>query len=144
MIKLPDVTSIYVIICFTIVYAILKRYLFGPLGAILDERDHEEKEAAALHAETLARLQEAMSEAEQKLSLARREALKTRESLRAEGRGRLEARLAEASAAAAATIESASHRIQRLSEGLSGLLGERAASLARDLAEKILGRKLAA
>ncbi|MGE5276788.1 MAG: ATP synthase F0 subunit B [Acidobacteriota bacterium] len=144
MIKLPDVTSLYVIICFTIAYAILKRYLFGPLGAILDERDREEKEAAALHAETLARLQKAMTEAEQKLSLARREALKTRESLRAEGRSRLEARLAEASAAAAASIETASGRIQRIAGQLGDLIGDRARSLARDLAEKILGRKLAA
>lgn len=144
MIKLPDVTAIYVIICFTIAYAILKRYLFGPLGAILDERDREEREAAALHADTLVRLQKAMAEAEEGLSLARREALKMRENLRAEGRSRLEARLAEATAAAAASVESASHQIQELSRGLGGSLRVGSETLARVLAEKVLGRKLAA
>jgi F-type H+-transporting ATPase subunit b len=144
MIRLPDVTTIYVILCFVIAYAILKRYLFGPLGAILDARDREEKEAAALHAETLARLQKALSEAERTLSEARREALKMREQLRAEGSSRLEARLAEASAAAAAAVESASRRIEKTAGELGGLLRDRAQTLARELAEKILGRKLAA
>ncbi len=144
MIKLPDVTSLYVIICFTIAYAILKRYLFVPLGGILDERDREAREAAALHAESLGRLQKALSEAEQSLSLARREALKTREQLRGEGRSRLEARLAEASTAASAAIDSASRQIQEQSRELSRQLPEKSESLARTLAEKILGRTLAA
>jgi F-type H+-transporting ATPase subunit b len=144
MIRLPDVTTIYVIICFTIAYAILKRYLFAPLGTILDERDREEKEAEALHAENLDRLQKALAEAERSLSLARSEALKTREELRGQGRSRLEARLAEASAAAAAAIESASRQIQEQSRELSRQLPERSQSLARTLAEKILGRTLAA
>jgi F0F1-type ATP synthase membrane subunit b/b' len=144
MIKLPDVTSLYVIICFAIVYAILKRYLFVPLGAILDERERESNEASALHAESLARLQQALAQAEQSLSLARREALKTREQLRGEGRSRLEAKLAEASAAAVAAIVGASRQIQEQSRELSRLLPEKSESLARTLAEKILGRKLAA
>ncbi len=144
MIRLPDVTMIYVILCFAIAYAILKRYLFVPLGAILDARDQEEKEAAALHADTLARLQKALSEAERTLSEARREALKMRERLRAEGASRLEARLAEATAAAAAAVESANRRIEKTGGELAGLLGDRARTLARELAEKILGRKLAA
>ena len=50
MIKLPDVTTLYVILCFALTYAILKRYLFVPLGAILDQRDREVKEAETLHA----------------------------------------------------------------------------------------------
>jgi F-type H+-transporting ATPase subunit b len=144
MIKLPDVTVIYVIICFTIAYAILKRYLFSPLGEILDQRDREEREAAELHAENLGRLQKALAEAEQGLSLARREALKTREELRGEGRARLEALLSEASAAATASIESASQEIQEQVREFSKQLPETAGGLARTLAEKILGRKLAA
>jgi F-type H+-transporting ATPase subunit b len=144
MIKLPDVTVIYVLICFAIAYAILKRYLFLPLGEILDQRDREEREAAQLHAETLGRLQKALAEAEQSLSLARREGLKAREDLRGEGRARLEALLAEASAAAAASIESASRQIQERSSELSRELPRESEGLARTLAEKILGRKLAA
>ena len=144
MIKLPDVTVIYVLLCFTIAYAILKRYLFSPLGDILDQRDQEEREAEKLHAENLGRLQKALAEAEQGLSLARREALKAREELRGQGRARLEALLAEASAAANAAIGRASQEIEEQSSRLSQELPEKSEGLARSLAEKILGRKLAA
>jgi F0F1-type ATP synthase membrane subunit b/b' len=97
MIRLPDVTTLYVILAFAITYVILKRYLFGPLGAILDERERDERQAEALHAESLARLQRAMAEAEQGLAQARREGLKTREELRGQGPGaaRSEARRSE-------------------------------------------------
>jgi F0F1-type ATP synthase membrane subunit b/b' len=144
MIKLPDVTVIYVLICFTIAYAILKRYLFSPLGGILDQREREEREAARLHTENLGRLQKALAEAEQGLSLARREALKAREELRGEGRSRLEALLSQASAAATASIEGASREIEEKSQKLSRELPEQSEGLARTLAEKILGRKLVA
>src|SRR5262245_6836394 len=144
MIRLPDVTTLYVLLCFAITYVILKRYLFVPLGAILDERERDEKQAEALHADSLARLQKAMAEAELGLAQARREALKTREELRGQGRERLEAKLAEASAAAASAIAEASREIERQSADLSRELPERSKSLAQILAEKILGRKLAA
>lgn len=144
MIKLPDVTMIYVVISFLIAYAILKRYLFVPLGTILDERERESREAESIHAETRAKLEKAMAEAEDSLAAARREALKAREDLRAQGHAQLEKRLAEATAAAAASVESASREIEKREHELSGQLGEGAKGLARTLAEKILGRALAA
>lgn len=144
MIKLPDVTVLYVIFCFGIAYAILKRFLFAPLGAILDARDREEREADALQNEAHARLQKALTEAEQTLSEARREALKVRENLRAEGQSRLDARLSEAGAAAAAAVASASERLKAEADALQAQLREQSQGFARTLAEKVLGRKLAA
>jgi F0F1-type ATP synthase membrane subunit b/b' len=144
MIKPPDVTTLYVLVCFAITYVILKKFLFVPLGAILDERERDEQEAAALHAESLARMQKAMTEAEQTLALARREALKSREELRGQGRARLEALLAEASAAAAAAVAEAARQIETRSKELSRELPEKSRDLAVGLAEKILGRKVAA
>ncbi|HEY7112932.1 MAG TPA: hypothetical protein VIA45_08365 [Thermoanaerobaculia bacterium] len=144
MIKLPDVTMIYVVISFLIAYAILKRCLFVPLGAILDERERESREAESIHAETRAKLEKALAEAEESLAAARREALKAREQMRAEGQAQLEKRLSDATAAAAAAVENASREIEKRERELSGQLGEGAKSLARTLAEKILGRTLAA
>jgi len=144
MIKLPDVTTIYVVISFLISYAILKRYLFVPLGTILDERERESQEAESIHAQTRARLDKALSDAEESLAGARREALKAREQLRAEGHAHLEKRLAEATEAAASAVESASREIAKREQELSGQLGEGAKGLARTLAEKVLGRTLAA
>jgi F-type H+-transporting ATPase subunit b len=144
MIKPPDVTTLYVLICFAITYVILKKFLFVPLGTILDERERDEKEAAALHAEGLAKMQKAMTEAEQTLATARREALKAREELRGQGRAKLEALLAEAGADAAAAIADAARQIDTREKELSQELPEKSRGLAVVLAEKILGRKIAA
>lgn len=144
MIKAPDVTLLYVIFAFLVSYFILKRFLFAPLSAILEARETEEKSAAKLHAESLEAMARAIADAEAKLSLARREALKDRESLRGEGRERLEKALAEARAAATSQIERASLEIGEEARHRAAELPERALSLARTLAEKVLGRKLAA
>ena len=144
MIKAPDVTLLYVIFAFLIAYAILKKYLFLPLGGILEARETEEGTAARVHAESLQRLSEAVAHAEQELARARREALKEREALRAEGRAHLEKKLGEASLAARALIESAGSEISAEAGRASAELPGRIERLARALVEKVLGRKLAA
>ena len=46
MIKAPDVTLLYVVLAFVVAYAILKKFLFGPLAAILEARQSEEQTSA--------------------------------------------------------------------------------------------------
>jgi F-type H+-transporting ATPase subunit b len=144
MIKAPDVTLLYVIVCFVIAYAILKVWLFRPLAAILDEREQEEKAAARIQAESVAELQKTVRHIDEELSRARREALRERETMRAEGRAELERRLASARSAAAASLESGRRGIEEDAQRSSAELPSRAIGLARLLAEKVLGRKLAA
>lgn len=144
MIKAPDVTLIYVIVSFVIAYAILKKWLFTPLGAILDQREEEAATAARIHTESVAELQKTVAYIEQELSRARREALREREAMRAEGRAELERRLALAREAAAASLDSARRRIDEDAQRSSAELPSRAVVLTRMLAEKVLGRKLAA
>jgi F-type H+-transporting ATPase subunit b len=144
MIKLPDITMVYVIVAFAVSWAILKKYLFDPLSAILDAREQDEKTAAKMYAESLEGLSRTMTHAEQELSRARREALRQRETLRAEGRTVLEQRIAEAQAAAQAAIDQASREIEAEAQRLAQNLPGEARGLARELAERILGRKLAA
>lgn len=144
MIKAPDVTLIYVVVSFVIAYAILRKTLFGPVGRILDEREQEEKRAAKAHAESLAGLEKAIAEAERQLAAARREALRERETLRAQGRAHLDRKLGEARAAASASVDAARRQISAEAQRSSAELPQKATGLARVLAEKILGRKLAA
>jgi F-type H+-transporting ATPase subunit b len=144
MIKAPDVTLLYVIFAFLIAYAILKKFLFLPLSAILEARESEEKTAARVHAESLQGLSDAIAHIEQELARARREALKERETLRSEGRTHLEKKLAEARAAATATLERASAEIASQTRSSSEELPRQIQLLARALAEKVLGRRLAA
>jgi F-type H+-transporting ATPase subunit b len=144
MIGLPNVTSLYVLLAFGISYWILKRYLLRPLSAILDAREREEKAAEDAYAESLARLERAVAAGEEKLAAARREALKTREELRAQGLAVLEEKLAKARAEATEAISRGSREIEAKEAEVSKTLPERVSQLARELAEKVLGRKLAA
>ncbi len=93
MIGLPNVTSLYVILAFGISYWILKRYLFVPLSAILEARESEERTAEEAYAESVKRLERAVAAGEDKLGSARRDSLRTREDLRAQGLAALEKRL---------------------------------------------------
>lgn len=139
-----NVTLLYVFVAFPIAYAILKRYLIAPLVEILEDRDRDEATAARVHAESLRELQKTIALAEHELARARHEALRQREALRAEGRGHWERRLDEAQAASRSSIDRASREIEALAAASSADLPVRARNLARELAEKILGRKLAA
>jgi F-type H+-transporting ATPase subunit b len=143
MLKL-DVTLLYVFIAFPIAYAILKRFLFLPLAAILQEREQDEQTAARVHAESLQELAKTIAWVERELSRARQEALKEREALRSEGRAHWERKLAEAQAAAQASIERANREIETHADRTCAELPARIRELARELAQKILGRRLAA
>jgi F-type H+-transporting ATPase subunit b len=144
MIKAPDVTLLYVMFAFVVSYALLKRFLFVPLGAILERRENEEQVATRLHAESVRELERTVAEAEARLALARREALKERETLRAAGLARFEERLGEARTDASSSVEGASRGIADQVRTAAAELPEKARALAFELAEKILGRKLAA
>ena len=144
MIKVPDVTLLYVLFAFVVAYAILRKFLFLPLGAILEERANEEATAARVHAESLERLKAEVARAEAELSRARVEALKVREALRAEGRTHLDKKLEQARASAAEVLEHANREIAGQAERSSAELPSRVRQLANVLAEKVLGRKLAA
>jgi F-type H+-transporting ATPase subunit b len=144
MIKAPDVTLLYVMFAFIVSYAVLKRFLFRPLGAILEEREQEERTAARIHDEGLRGLERAVAEGEARLALARREALKEREALRAQGLTRFEQLLDQAREKASASVDAASRTIETEAARAASELPARARALAVELAEKILGRKLAA
>ena len=144
MIGPPDVTSLYAILAFGISYWILKRYLFAPLSAILEARENEERAAEEAYAESVKHLERAVAAGEEKLASARRESLRTREDLRSQGIAVLDKRLAEARAEATDAIARGSGEIEAQAAETVRSLPERAAGLARELAEKVLGRKLAA
>lgn len=144
MIEAPNVTALYVFLAFGISYWILKKYLFTPLGAILDAREQDESSAEKAYEESLRQLERAVAAGEQQLSVARREALKAREDLRAAGAAELEQKLAEAQAVAHEAVERGMTEIETQASRSAQELPERSRGLARELAEKIIGRKLAA
>ncbi len=144
MIKAPDVTFLYVVLAFIACYAILKRFLFTPLLAILDQRDREARSAEKVHAESLAELDKTVTRAEADLARARGEALAVREKLRGEGRAHWDRKMEEARTAAEGAVKRGSEEIGAAAKKSAADLPRSARDLARALAEKILGRNLAA
>ncbi|HVE65773.1 MAG TPA: ATP synthase F0 subunit B [Thermoanaerobaculia bacterium] len=144
MIKAPDVTLLYVLFAFIVSYAVMKRYLFRPLGAILERREEEERAAASIRADSLRELERVVAEGEARLAAARREGLREREALRAEGLAHFEGALGEARNSATSAVEGAGREISSEAGRAAQELASRSRSLAVLLAEKILGRKLAA
>jgi len=144
MIKAPDITFVYVVVAFIASLFILKRYLFVPLSAILEEREREAASAEKVHADSLLEMQKAITRAEAELAKARGEALAVREKLRGEGHAQWERRLAEAQAASGAALDRATEEIGSAATKSAAELPRSARELARSLAEKILGRKIAA
>jgi len=112
MIKAPDVTLLYVMFAFIVSYAVLKKFLFRPLGAILEQREEEELAAARIHDESLRELERAVAEGEARLALARREALKDREALRGQGLARFEQLLDQAREKASNVLETSVEDIE--------------------------------
>jgi len=144
MIGPPNVTSLYVIVAFVASCWILNRFLFAPLTTILDARERDEREAETAYTASLAALESAVAAGEARLSDARREALRSREALRTQGLTELEQRLGDANLRAAAALARGTGEIEQQARDVARTLPDRARGLARDLAEKILGRKLAA
>ena len=139
-----DVTFLYIVVVFLLCAWVLNRFLFAPLLSILDGRRGRASAAARSHAESVEALSRAVAQAEEKLALARREALKVRESLRGEGSAELTRRLDEARAASETTVREALQQIEAAAAASAQKLPAETRTLARTLAEKILGRKLAA
>ena len=144
MIKAPDVTFLYVVLAFIASYAILKRYLFVPLLAILEHREREAASAEKVHAESLAELDKTVTRAEADLARSRGEALAIREKLRGEGRAHWERKMEETRKVAEGAVNRGSEEIGAAAKKSAADLPRSARDLARALAEKILGRNLAA
>jgi F-type H+-transporting ATPase subunit b len=144
MIQAPDFSLILVLLIFGIAYAILTKFLFRPIEQILDWREEEERSSRKVYDDTRTEFDAALTRIEESLSLARREGLKRRESLRAEGRKIFEEKLASAREESRAKIETAAAAIDAQAGRARAELPQQAQGLARDLAARILGRPVAA
>ncbi len=144
MLQAPNVSMLLILAIFFAVLWLLNRFIFRPVGAILDERERDSTTASQAYAEALAEFQAAADKIEADLSLARREALKLREERRAEGMHLRSGKIEQVKAETAEKLSGASSDLEQHSRQIAADLPARVAALAQLLAEKILGRKVAA
>jgi F-type H+-transporting ATPase subunit b len=144
MLQAPNVSMLLILAIFFAVLWLLNRFVFRPVTAILDERERDSTTASQAYAEALSEFQAAADKIEADLSLARREALKLREERRAEGMQLRSQKIEQLKSETAEKLAGASAELEEHSRGGATDLPARVAALARLLAEKILGRKVAA
>jgi F-type H+-transporting ATPase subunit b len=94
----PEIPAVIVLVA--ILYVVLKKNLFGPLGEIIEERARILDSAAESEKTTLARHEEAAQTVEEAIRKARAEAARVREEVRARAQKECDALLADARARA--------------------------------------------
>lgn len=138
-----DFSLVVQIALFLVLWSILRRVLFGPVGRLMAERErrtegtHAEarsmmEEGKELQARYDAAIANARAEGEAVRSEIREEALKARNAVVSQGRE-----------AAARRIQEMREEVRRELEAARGVAAQDAETLARQMAEKVLGRKLA-
>jgi F-type H+-transporting ATPase subunit b len=139
----PNYSLLLIMLCFWLIYFVVKGQLLKPVGGILDERARRELGARESFDSAKVAFDEAITRCESELAEAARTGQQGRAELRAAGeavrRAKLEAARAEGQerlARLGAELEDAAMAARRE-------LRERAGTLSRQLAEHLLGRRLA-
>ena len=137
-----DFSLVVQIVLFLILWSILRRVLFGPVGRLMAERErrtegaHAEarsitEEGKELQAQYDAAVAQARAEGEAIKSEIRDEALKARNVILSQGRD-----------AATQKIQEIREEVQKELEAARRVVATNAEALAQEMAEKVLGRKL--
>ena len=141
--QLPDLSLILVLIIFWATYVVLRKFLLGPLGEVLAERERRVAFARAASEEALEKQREAAADLDRRLTGARREALAHREAVRAAAGERRQALLDEARERARAVAGEAQASLEREVLSARQQLGAEAKAIAAEIASYALGRKVA-
>ena len=137
-----DFSLVVQIVLFLILFGILRRVLFGPVGRLMAERErrtegaHAEarsmtEEGKELQEQYDAAIAKARAEGESIKSEIREEALKARNVILSQGRD-----------AATQKIQEIREEVQKEMEAARQVASTNAEALAQQMAEKVLGRKL--
>ena len=136
----PDLSLLAIIVIFILNYLVVRRYFLQPINGVLEARETETRTAEQLYEESLARFNDATSQMENQLHVAKREASAVRDRFRNEAASYRTAQLERAGGEAKQFVAEAEGRLDRdVSEARESIVRE-SESLARMAAERILGR----
>jgi F0F1-type ATP synthase membrane subunit b/b' len=139
----PDLSLIFVMVCFWVTLWIVHRFLIRPVGTVIGERrrriDGAQHEWSAKNEEYLA----AVSRIEEKVSAAARDAAGIRAEARQRAMDSRQAALDQARARADERLVAVLDALDRDADEARTDLKNRAEELARLLASRLLGRELA-
>lgn len=139
----PNYSLILIMACFWVVFFLVRRLLVQPMGALLDERARRAREAARAFDGARAELAEALARCERELAQAAAEGQRERAALRAEGESERRRRLEQAREAGQAKLAAFTRELEEASARAREELRRSTRVLATELAQRLLGRRLA-
>ena len=128
---------LFLIVVFTGLTWWIKRFLFKPLLAVMDERERRVREGDKAERDSLERHGEEMKQYDEQLQAARREAFGVREELMQEAARDREGRLETARGEVGQKVEKARERIRTLEEEGRAALDDEVESLGRAMADQV-------
>lgn len=136
----PDPSLLAIVVIFFLNYLVVRRFFLKPINDIIEARESEQVTAQRLYEESLARFNEATSQMEQRLQVAKREAGQLRDKYRAEASAHRSATVERTQSEARKIVSDAEGRLSRDVEQARETIKRESESLARLAAERLLGR----
>jgi len=127
-------------VMFFLNYLIVRKFFLKPINDVLEARETETKTADRLHEEALSRFTAATAEIETRLHAARRDAAQLRERFRGEAATQRQSMIEKTSADAKGIVSEADQHLDRDVQAARETIVRESESLAREAAERILGR----
>jgi F-type H+-transporting ATPase subunit b len=140
---LPNSSLFLIMACFWLVYLVVSTLLVKPLGRVLDEREGRAKAAREAYDRARGTLEEVVARCERELSAAASEGQRERASLRASGDAERRRRIEAARGEVQQQLARLAGELDEASRAARAALRERSSELARELASRVLGRRVA-
>jgi F0F1-type ATP synthase membrane subunit b/b' len=136
----PDLSLFAVMAIFIANYFVVTRFFLRPINQVMEARETEARTAQEIYERSLAEFNERTAEIEERFHIARREAAQLRERFRSEA-GTHRSKVIERTAAEAKRlITEAEERLRRQIAEIREKILRQSDSLARLVAQRILGR----
>lgn len=136
----PDLSLPAIMVIFFLNYLIVRKFFLKPINDVLEARETETKTADRLHEEALARFTAATADIETRVHNAKREAALLRERYRGQAAEHRQSVLDKTNADAKGIVADADQHLSRDVQAAREKIVRESDSLAREAAERILGR----
>src|SRR5947199_786055 len=136
----PDLSLPAIMVIFFLNYLIVRKFFLKPINDVLEARETEMKTADRLHEEALARFTAATADIETRVHNTKREAALLRERYRCQAAEHGQSVIDKTNADAKGIVADADQHLSRDVQSAREKIVRESDSLAREAAERILGR----
>jgi len=138
----PDPSLLAIMVIFVLEYLVVRKFFLQPINTVVEERETERRTAEQLYEEALARFNEATSQMESQLHVAKRDASSIRDKYRTEAATHRNQVIEKTHGNAKQIVSEAEEKLSEDVKTARETIVRESESLARLAAERILGRRV--